>query len=120
MDKWLWAARFFKTRAIAADAIDGGKVELGGERVKAAKLVHIGDEIRVRLGPYLHTVIVKGLSDKRGPASVAQQLYEETEQSRKEREHHAWQLKHAAPSFDAGEGRPTKRDRRDLDKMRGR
>jgi ribosome-associated heat shock protein Hsp15 len=120
IDKWLWAARFFKTRSIAADAVDGGKVELRGERVKPAKPVNVGDEVRVRLGPYLHVVIVKGLSERRGPASEAQQLYEETEQSRKEREHHAWQLRNAAPTFEAGEGRPTKKDRRDLDRARGR
>jgi ribosome-associated heat shock protein Hsp15 len=120
IDKWLWAARFFKTRAIAADAVTGGKVELGGERVKPAKLVRIGDEVRVRLGPYLHVVIVRGLSERRGPAPEAQKLYEETEQSRKEREHHAWTLKHAAPQVDPGEGRPTKKDRRELDRARGR
>jgi ribosome-associated heat shock protein Hsp15 len=120
IDKWLWAARFFKTRSLAAEAVDGGKAELRGERVKPSKLVHLGDEVRVRLGPYLHIVIVRGLSDKRGPASVAQTLYEETEDSRVAREKHAWTLKHAAPQVDAGEGRPTKRDRRDLDRARGR
>jgi ribosome-associated heat shock protein Hsp15 len=120
IDKWLWAARFFKTRSLAAEAVDGGKAELRGERVKPSKLVHLGDEVRVRLGPYVHIVIVRGLSDKRGPASVAQRLYEETEESRVAREKHAWQLKHAAPQVDPGEGRPTKRDRRDLDRARGR
>jgi ribosome-associated heat shock protein Hsp15 len=120
IDKWLWAARFFKTRAIAADAVTGGKVEMGGDRVKPAKLLRVGDEVRIRIGPYLHVVIVRGLSERRGPAAQAQKLYEETEQSRKEREHLAWQLKHAAQKFDEGEGRPTKRDRRDLDRARGR
>jgi ribosome-associated heat shock protein Hsp15 len=120
LDKWLWAARFFKTRAIAADAIEGGRVELAGERVKPAKTVRVGDELRLRLGPYVHIVIVRGLSEHRGPAREAQQLYEETAESRAERERHAWTLKHAAPVFDEGEGRPTKKDRRDLERMRGR
>jgi ribosome-associated heat shock protein Hsp15 len=120
IDKWLWAARFYKTRSIAADAVTGGKVELHGERVKPAKTVKVGDELRVRLGPYTHVVVVQGLSERRGPASEAQKLYEETEQSRKEREHLAWQLKHAAPRMDPGEGRPTKKDRRDLERTRGR
>ena len=120
MDKWLWAARFFKTRAQAADAIAGGKVEVGGERVKPARLVHVGEEVRVRVGPYVHVVVVRGVSDRRGPAAVARELYAETEASRAERERHAWQLKHAAPVMELGEGRPTKRDRRNLDRMRGR
>jgi ribosome-associated heat shock protein Hsp15 len=120
IDKWLWAARFFKTRSQAAEAVDGGKVELREERVKPSKLVHVGDEVRVRLGPYVHIVIVRGLSERRGPASVAQKLYEETSESRDAREKHAWTLKHAAPQVDPGEGRPTKRDRRELDKARGR
>lgn len=120
LDKWLWAARFFKTRAQAADAVAGGKVEVAGDRVKPARLIRVGEEVRVRLGPYVHIVIVRGLSERRGPATVARELYEETEASRAERERHAWQLKHAAPVMEPGEGRPTKRDRRDLDRMRGR
>jgi ribosome-associated heat shock protein Hsp15 len=82
--------------------------------------VKVGDEVRVRLGPYEHIVTVRGLSDKRGSASIAQQLYDETAASREAREKHAWQLRHAAPIIEPGEGRPTKRDRRDLDRMRGR
>jgi ribosome-associated heat shock protein Hsp15 len=120
IDKWLWAARFFRTRAQAADAIAGGKVEVGGERVKPARLLRAGEEVRVRLGPYVHVVVVRGLSERRGPAAVARELYEETAASRAERERHAWQLKHAAPVMEPGEGRPTKKDRRDLDRMRGR
>lgn len=119
-DKWLWAARFFKTRAQAAEAIAGGKVEVGGERVKPARLLRVGEEVRVRLGPYVHVVVVRALSDRRGPATVARELYEETEASRAERERHAWQLRHAAPVVEPGDGRPTKKDRRDLDRMRGR
>ena len=77
VDKWLWAARFFKTRALATEAVTGGKVEVNGERVKPARAVKPGDTVSVRLGPYLHDVVVRGLSDKRGPASIAQGLYEE-------------------------------------------
>ncbi|MDA1080607.1 MAG: RNA-binding S4 domain-containing protein [Gemmatimonadetes bacterium] len=120
IDKWLWAARFFKTRSQAADAVAGGKVEVGGERVKPARMVRVGEEVRVRLGPYVHIVHVRAMGEKRGPASVAATLYEETADSRAAREKHAWQLKHAAPVMDAGEGRPTKKDRRALDKQRGR
>lgn len=120
IDKWLWAARFFKTRAQAAAAVAGGKVEVGGDRVKPARLVRVGEEVRVRLGPYVHVVLVRGMGEKRGPASVAATLYEETEASRAERERHAWQLKHAAPVIEAGEGRPTKKDRRELERMRRR
>ena len=120
IDKWLWAARFFTTRALATEAVAGGKVEVNGERVKPARAVKPGDTVSVRLGPYLHEVVVRGLSDKRGPASVAQGLYEETKASREAREKLSWQLRHAAPVIEAGEGRPTKRDRRDLERMRGR
>lgn len=120
IDKWLWAARFFKTRAQAAEAIAGGKVEVGGERVKPARVLRVDEEVRVRLGPYEHVVVVRGLSGHRGPAAVARELYEETEASRAERERHAWQLKHAAPVMEPGEGRPTKKDRRELERMRRR
>ena len=106
IDKWLWAARFFTTRALATEAVAGGKVEVNGERVKPARAVKPGDTVSVRLGPYLHEVVVRGLSDKRGPASVAQGLYEETKASREAREKLSWQLRHAAPVIEAGEGRP--------------
>jgi len=119
IDKWLWAARFFKTRALAVEAIGGGKVEMHGDRVKPAHAVRVGDEVRVRLGPYMHVVIVRALSERRGPAAVAATLYEETADSKAEREKHAWTLKHAAPVMDPGEGRPTKKDRRALEKHRG-
>src|SRR5437764_14974830 len=79
LDKWLWAARFFKTRALAATAIETGKVEVNGERAKRAKLLQVGDSLRIRLGPYYHVVTVRGLSEHRGPASIAATLYEETE-----------------------------------------
>jgi ribosome-associated heat shock protein Hsp15 len=115
VDKWLWAARFYKTRSLATDAVAGGKVEVNGERAKPAKTVKPGDEIRLRVGPYEHILIIRQLSERRGPASVAQTLYEETEASRAERERLAAQLKMAPAAFVYEEkGRPTKKDRRDL------
>ena len=115
LDKWLWAARFFKTRSAATEAVDGGKVEVNGERAKPAKAIKPGDEIRLRLGPYEHTLIVRDLAERRGPAAVAQGLYEETAASRDARERLAAQLKMAPATFVFEEkGRPTKKDRRDL------
>lgn len=119
LDKWLWAARFFKTRALAAEAIEGGKVQLNGDRAKRAKPVQPGDELIVRLGPYAHHVIVRGLSGRRGPASEAATLYEETAESRTARETLAAQLRNVAPLFQ-DRGRPSKKDRRDIDRFRGR
>jgi ribosome-associated heat shock protein Hsp15 len=120
VDKWLWAARFFKTRSIAADAADGGKVQVNGERAKASKAVRPGDEVRVRVGPFEHIVDVTGTGDRRGTAAEAARLYTETEASRAAREKLSWQLKAAAPAMDPEKGRPTKRDRRDLERFRKR
>jgi len=118
LDKWLWAARFFKTRSLATEAVAGGKVEVNGERAKPAKAVKPGDEVRVRLGPFEHTLMVRALSERRGPASVAQTLYEETAASREGRERIAAQLKLAPAAFVYEEkGRPTKKDRRDLSRF---
>jgi ribosome-associated heat shock protein Hsp15 len=118
VDKWLWAARFFKTRSLATDAVAGGKVEVNGERAKPAKLVKSGDEIRLRLPPYEHILIVRELGERRGPASVAQTLYEETAASRDARERLSAQLRMAPPAFVFEEkGRPTKKDRRDLNRF---
>lgn len=115
LDKWLWAARFFKTRSLATEAVAGGKVDVNGERAKPAKSIKPSDEIRLRLGPYEHILIVRALGDRRGPASVAHGLYDETEASRAERERLAAQLKMAPAMFVYEEkGRPTKKDRRDL------
>src|SRR5688500_16862750 len=120
LDKWLWAARFFKTRSLAADAIGGGKVLVGGERVKPAKLLQSGDEVRVRLGPYEHVVIVRGVSERRGPATVAATLYEETAESLAARTKLAEQLRMAPAAFVyEDKGRPTKKDRRDIGRVRG-
>jgi ribosome-associated heat shock protein Hsp15 len=120
LDKWLWAARFYKTRALAVDAIDGGKIEVNGERSKRAKHVHAGDKIRIRMGPYEHVVTVLGLSERRGPASVAATLYEEDAESRKQREIMAAHVRamNAATGYESG--RPTKKDRRDIRRLRGR
>ena len=93
LDKWLWAARFFKTRGLAAEAVEGGKVQVNGDRPKRARLLQLGDEVRIRLGPYEHVVTVQGLSDRRGPASQAAGLYQETEASRSAREALSVQLK---------------------------
>ncbi len=120
VDKWLWAARFFKTRSIAAEAVDGGKVQVNGERAKPAKSVKPGDEVRVRIGPYEHTVTVTGTAERRGTAAEAARLYTETDASRAARERLHWQLTAAAPAMEPEKGRPTKRDRRDLDRFRDR
>jgi ribosome-associated heat shock protein Hsp15 len=118
LDKWLWAARFFKTRSLATEAVAGGKVEVNGERAKPAKAVKPGDEIRLRLGPYEHVLAVRQLAERRGPASVAHALYEETQTSRDARERLAAQLKMAPSTFVYEEkGRPTKKDRRDLSRL---
>jgi len=119
IDKWLWAARFFKTRSLAADAIAAGKVEVNDERVKPAKLIQLGDAISVRLGPYVHVVRVRGISERRGPATVAATLYEETADSIAARAKLAEQLRMAPAAFVYEEkGRPTKRDRREIDRFR--
>ncbi len=118
IDKWLWAARFFKTRSLATDAVDGGKVDVNGARVKPAKLVGVGDEVRVRVGTQLFVVRVTDTAERRGSATVAATLYEETEESAAARAREAEQRRLGAVAFD--EGRPDKRDRRDIQKFRGR
>ena len=120
LDKWLWAARFFKTRVLAADAIDIGRVDVNEERAKRARLVKAGDTITVRRPPFAHHVVVRGVSEQRGPATVAQQLYEETAESAAAREKLAAQLRAAGSSPAAEAGRPNKRDRREIDRFRGR
>ncbi|MGH7528597.1 MAG: RNA-binding S4 domain-containing protein [Gemmatimonadales bacterium] len=120
LDKWLWAARFYKTRSLAAEGIAGGKVQVNGERAKRARPVQVGDEIRVRQGPYEYQVVVRLLSARRGPASAAAELYEERPKSRAAREALALQLKSVNAAFAPDRGRPTKRDRRDIERLRGR
>ncbi len=115
VDKWLWAARFFKTRTLAADAVECGKVLLNEARVKPAKSLAMGDMLSIRLGPYQLIVEVLQLSDKRGGAPQAQKMYNETGASRLRREEIAMQLKASASTQ---VGRPTKKDRRELDKIK--
>ena len=119
IDKWLWAARFFKTRSLAQGAIAAGRVKLGDERTKASHDLKVGDVVVVRIGDYQWTVCVRALSDKRGSAEVARKLYDETAQSRAERER-LINIRRYSPE-PAGElkGRPTKRDRRRLDDFLG-
>jgi ribosome-associated heat shock protein Hsp15 len=118
IDKWLWAARFFKTRAAATAAVLGGHVQIGGVRVKPAKDVRVGDTVEVVRDALRWTVVVQGLSDRRGPASVAQTLYEETPESRAAREQQALERRLARPlGADLGP-RPTKQDRRRLEALR--
>ena len=119
IDKWLWAARFYKTRSLAVEAIGGGKILVNDERPKPAKMIQMGDVVSVRLGPYEHLVAVRGLSERRGPASVAATLYEETPGSLAARAKLADQLRMAPAAFVYEEkGRPTKRDRREIDRFR--
>lgn len=122
IDKWLWAARFYKTRSLATEAVVGGKVEVNGERAKPARLVRPGDQVVVRQPPFEWRLTVRGLAERRGPATVAQGLYEETAESRAERERLAERLRVAQPLFVYEEkGRPTKKDRRMIDRWeRGR
>jgi ribosome-associated heat shock protein Hsp15 len=118
LDKWLWAARFFKTRGLAQDAIEGGRVLVGDERVKVARMLRIGERVRVRIGDVVRDVVVLGLSDKRGPAPVAQALYEETAESVVAREAAREKRRlFAEPSAEI-HGRPTKRERRQLERTR--
>jgi ribosome-associated heat shock protein Hsp15 len=118
IDKWLWAARFFKTRSAATEAVLGGHVHVGGERVKPSRAVRAGETIEVRSGRLEWTVVVRGVADRRGPAKVAVTLYEETPASAAAREQHALEWKLARPpGADLG-GRPTKQARRRLDALR--
>ncbi|HNH12595.1 MAG TPA: RNA-binding S4 domain-containing protein [Rhodocyclaceae bacterium] len=119
IDKWLWAARFFKTRSLASDAVDGGKVQLNDTRVKPAKEVKSGDVVRIAIGQVTWIVVVRSVSDKRGPAAQAQLLYEETEGSRLAREAQREQARMAAEPGATLRGRPTKRDRRRIDRFGG-
>lgn len=117
IDKWLWAARFFKTRSMATDAVDGGKVRLNGERIKPARGVKTGDLLEIDNGSTEWEVQVERLSDTRGSASVAQTLYTEAERSIAERQKKAEQRKLFREPGEAIKGRPTKRDRRQIDKL---
>lgn len=120
IDKWLWAARFFKTRSAATEAVNGGRVHVNDVRAKPAKEVVIGDVVALTVGEIPWTVHVTGIADKRGSATHAAKLYAETSESRAERERRSADRRYAKPvGADLGE-RPTKRDRRRIDDVRGR
>lgn len=119
LDKWLWAARFYKTRAVATQAINAGRVEVNGIPAKPSKVLAVDDRLRVRKPPFAYLVRVLILSERRGPPKQAALLYEEDPEGKAARERLAHQLRTApTPTFD-GRGRPTKRDRRELERLRG-
>jgi ribosome-associated heat shock protein Hsp15 len=120
VDKWLWAARLVKTRPLAAEAITGGRVHLNGARVKPSKDVKPGDELEITIGPVRRTVIVRGTAPRRGPAAEAQQLYEETPESIERGERERAQARLARPPVPISGPRPTKKDRRRMDRARRR
>jgi ribosome-associated heat shock protein Hsp15 len=119
LDKWLWAARFFKTRSAATEAVHGGKVTVNGGPAKPARAVSPGDVIELRIAPFTWTLTVTGLAERRGSADQAATLYTETPASLAARERHAQQLRDA-PMLRPDGGKPTKRDRRAIDKWKGR
>lgn len=115
LDKWLWAARFFKTRSLSADEIGKGRVSVNGQAAKASREVRLADHIAVRQGSVLRTIVVRGLSGQRGSAEVAQALFEETPQSIALRTQQALERRaNADPATSIEQGRPTKRNRREL------
>ena len=118
LDKWLWAARFFKTRSLATAAVNAGEVRVARERVKAARTVQEGDELQIRRGDHVTDIVVRAVSAVRGPATVAQRLYEETDESRQRRAEASERRRLAPePALDI-KGRPTKRDARVLRRLR--
>ena len=117
IDKWLWAARFFKTRSLAAEAVTGGKVEINGARAKPSRNVRPGETITVRKGPFEWTVIVQAVAQHRGPAPQARLLYEETEDSARKRASAAAQMKFERPPEFDFPGRPSKKDRRAIQRF---
>jgi ribosome-associated heat shock protein Hsp15 len=119
IDKWLWAARFFKTRSLAARAVDGGRVHLNGQRVKPAKDVKPGDELAVHIGELEWVIAVRALSARRGPAEEARKLYAEREESRARRQALIEARRHSPEPAFGLRGRPTKRDRRMLRRLGG-
>ena len=117
VDKWLWAARFYKTRSLAQQAIAAGRVKLNDSRIKPAHELKAGDALAIRVGDFEWQIAVKALSDKRGPADVARKLYEESEASRAERERRQDLRRWGAEPASTLKGRPTKRDRRTLERF---
>ena len=117
LDRWLWAARFFKTRALSAAAVAGGKVQVNGTRANPAKQLQAGDALRIRIGPYDWLVTVRALSERRGPSRDAQLLYDESPEGRAARERLAQAHKIAPTPTYQGKGRPTKKERRELQRF---
>jgi len=117
LDKWLWAARFFKTRSLAQQAIESGRVTLNDQRIKPAHALKISDFVSVRVGELAWRIQVKKLSERRGPASEARALYDETAESRAERERRVELRRWSAEPAAGIKGRPTKRERRRLDQL---
>ena len=117
LDKWLWAARFYKTRSLAVTAVTGGKVHLNGVRTKPGHDIKVGDTLSIRKDAYEFIIIIQGLSIRRGPAKVAALLYQETEESQQKREMVATALRTMAKPISSG--RPSKKDRRTLARLRG-
>lgn len=120
IDKWLWAARFFKTRALASEAVNGGKVHLAGQRIKASRSVKVDDVYQIQRGFDKITVIVEQISARRGPASIAQTLYRETEQSQQQRKRESEQRKLARMQRPVMDHRPNKQERRKLRQFSGK
>ena len=121
IDKWLWAARFYKTRSLAVEEIDKGRVRINDLEAKPSREVKAGDTVALRQGTVIRTVVVNGISSQRGPAPVAQQLYEETGESLRLKAQVAEQRHLSSdPASSLEHGRPTKRDRRSLDKAQGK
>jgi ribosome-associated heat shock protein Hsp15 len=118
IDKWLWAARFFKTRSAATEAVAGGHVKVNGERAKPSRVVAVGERIEVRTSSNRWTVDIRALADRRGTAAAARELYEETPESASAREQRRLEAKASRPLGADLDGRPTKRDRRRLDALR--
>ena len=120
LDKWLWAARFFKTRSLAAEAIDGTKIDINGDRAKRSRLVHVGDTITIRKPPFEQIVVVRHLSESRGSAAIAATLYDETPESKAAREKLAAHLRAMGPPVFRDQGKPSKKERREIDRFRRR
>jgi ribosome-associated heat shock protein Hsp15 len=118
LDKWLWAARFFKTRALSAQAVAGGKVRINGARVKAAREIRPGEELTIHIGPYIYVLRVRALSARRGPAGDAVLLYEERIEGKTAREALAVQLRADKINFPPSQGRPSKRARRQIIRLK--
>ncbi len=120
LDKWLWAARFFKTRALAAEAIDGGKIDVNGERAKRARHIHVGDRVEIRRPPFTHHITVALVAPQRRSGALAALMYTETPESAAARRQIADRLKAEGPPQFGEDGRPSKRDRRQINRWKGR